>query len=302
MITSRSVALPHGITLDCRTSGEPGRPVLMFLHGFPEGAFIWDAQLQHFSQPDNGGYYCVAPFLRGFGSSSSPPDAGAYRPRHLVKDVDALIECLSPGGAVDCLVAHDWGGAVAWNLANQRPERMGRLLIINSPHPGAFLRELQHNPGQQASSQYMHFLCRDDAEALLAEGDFRRLFEFFKDDSGQPPAWLTPEVRAQYRNLWQQGLRGACNYYRATPLHAPRDGHPGSAGIELPDSMCTVKVPTLVLWGMADVALLPALLDGLPGWIPELEIRQIPGASHWLVHEQPGLVNTELAQFLQSKE
>ena len=301
MTTSRSIALPHGITLKCRTSGEPGRPVLLFLHGFPEGAFIWDAQLDHFSQPANGGYYCVAPFLRGFGDSSSPPEAEAYRPRHLVQDVDALIDVLCPDGAVDCLVAHDWGGAVAWNLANQKPERMGRLLIINSPHPGAFLRELQNNAAQQASSQYMHFLCRDDAEARLAEDDFRRLFEFFQGDDGQAPPWLTSDMRAQYRSLWQQGLRGACNYYRATPLHAPRDGHPGSAGIHLPDSMCTVNVPTLVLWGLADIALLPGLLDGLAGWIPQLQIHQIPDATHWLVHEQPDRVNTELTNFLQSK-
>ena len=297
---TRDFCLPHQITLRCHTSGEPGRPVLLFLHGFPEGAFIWDAQLDYFSQPANGGYYCVAPYLRGFGQSSSPAEAQAYRPRHLVQDIQALIEVLCPGGAVACLVAHDWGGAVAWNLANQQPERLQKLLIINSPHPGAFLRELQTNPAQQASSQYMHFLCRDNAETLLAADDFRRLFAFFQNADGQPPAWLTPEVRQQYRQLWQQGLRGACNYYRATPLHAPRDGHPGSAGIELPDSKCTVHVPTKVLWGLADIALLPGLLDGLPGWIPDLDLRQIPGASHWLVHEQLALVNAELAQFLHS--
>ena len=75
MISARSISLPHGITLDGRVCGDPARPVLLFLHGFPEGAFIWDAQLAHFSQPEHGGYYCVAPYLRGFGASSSPLDA-----------------------------------------------------------------------------------------------------------------------------------------------------------------------------------------------------------------------------------
>ena len=301
MVTSQRFGLPHGTTLDCRVSGVPGRPALVFLHGFPEGAFIWDAQLAHFSHPEHGGYYCVAPYLRGFGDSSSPAEAEAYRPRHLVQDIDALLAEVTPGGSADCLIAHDWGGAIAWNLANQHPAHLQRLMIINSPHPGAFARELQHNAAQQAASQYMHFLRRDDAEALLAEDDFHRLFGFFSNRESQPPAWLTEDERAKYRALWQRGLHGACNYYRATPLRPPRAGDPGAAAVQIPESLCAIDVPTRVLWGSDDFALLPGLLDGLEAWVPRLEIRQIAGASHWLVHEQPERVTAELAQFLQQK-
>ena len=298
MVETQFIQLDHGTTLDCRVSGTAGRPVLMFLHGFPEGAFIWDALLAHFAHPDHGGYRCVAPYLRGFGSSSSPLQVDQYRAKHLVQDIAALIDVESPSGTLECLVAHDWGGAVAWNLANQQPHRMRRLAIVNSPHPGAFVRELQHNAAQQAGSQYMHFLCRPDAESLLAEDDFRRLFAFFNAPDGSAPAWLSEPVRAQYRALWQAGLTGACNYYRASPLRPPRDGDPGAQALSLPDAMLTVDVPTLVLWGMDDPALLPGLLDGLPGWIPQLQLRQIPGASHWIVHEHPDRVLGELAQFL----
>lgn len=300
MIQTRTVALPHGITLHCRVSGVAGRPVLLFLHGFPEGAFIWDEQLAQFARPENGGYRCIAPYLRGFGPSSSPPEAEAYRAKHLVQDLAALIAAESPQAPLECLVAHDWGGAVAWNLANQQPQRMKRLAIINSPHPGAFVRELANNPAQQAASQYMHFLCRPDAEALLADNDFRRLFGFFDDPQGRAPGWLTDSVRAQYRALWQQGLTGACNYYRASPIRPPRDGEPGAQAITLPESMLTVAVPTLVLWAMDDPALLPGLLDGLPGWIPQLQIHQVEQASHWVVHEHPERVAMELRRFLQS--
>ena len=206
MLSSIDIPLPHGTTLHCHVSGERGRPVLMFLHGFPEGAFIWDDLLAHFSQPAHGGYRCVAPYMRGFGRSGSPQEAEAYRAKYLVQDLAALmaVEC-TDGAPLECLVAHDWGGAVAWNLANQLPQRLRRLAIVNSPHPGAFLRELQHNAAQQAASQYMHFLCRPDAEALLAEDDFRRLFAFFNAPDGSAPAWLTDAVRQQYRALWQQG-------------------------------------------------------------------------------------------------
>ena len=298
MISNRTIPLSHGTTLHCRESGAAGRPVLLFLHGFPEGAFIWDAMLSHFALPENGGYHCVAPYLRGFGESSSPAAVDAYRAKHLVQDLAALIEIVSPGQPLECLVAHDWGGAVAWNLANQQPQRMKRLAIVNSPHPGTFLRELQHNAAQQASSQYMHFLCRPDAEALLAENDFARLFAFFDDPEGRARQWLTDGVRAQYRTLWQQGLTGACNYYRASPLRPPRGDDTTITNITLPDSMLTVSVPTLVVWAMNDPALLPGLLDGLPGWIPQLQIDKIEGASHWVVHEQPDRVASALAGFL----
>ncbi|NMM77346.1 alpha/beta hydrolase [Acidovorax sp. SRB_14] len=295
------IALPHGTHLHCHVAGERGRPVLMFLHGFPEGAFIWDALLAHFAQPAHGGYRCVAPNLRGFGASSCPAEPEAYRAKHLVQDITALIatEC-ADGAPLACLVAHDWGGAVAWNLANQRPELLHRLAIVNAPHPGAFLRELEHNPAQQAASQYMHFLCRPDAEALLAEDDFRRLFAFFHAPDVPAPAWLTDSVRAQYRALWQQGLTGACNYYRASPLRPPRAADPAAQALALPESMLTVQVPTLVLWGMEDPALLPGLLNGLDAWVPQLQLQRVPGASHWLLHEQPARATAELERFLQS--
>ena len=298
MIQVRTALLPHGVSLQCRESGMPGRPVLLFLHGFPEGAFIWDELLLHFARPENGGYHCIAPCLRGFGESSSPQATEAYRAKHLVQDLIALISTTCPTGTVECLVAHDWGGAVAWNLANQQPQWLKRLAIINSPHPGAFLRELQSNPAQQAASQYMHFLCRPDAEALLAENDFERLFAFFNTPEGQPPAWLTSPVRDQYRALWRQGLTGACNYYRASPLRPPREGDRAALDVELPESMLRVDVPTLVLWAMDDPALLPGLLHGLPDWVHRLQLRQIEHASHWVVHEHPERIAQELGHFL----
>ena len=150
MIQKFQQALPHDITLSCRAAGERGRPVLVFLHGFPEAAFVWDELLEHFARPENGGYRCVAPNLRGYEKSSQPADVKAYRAKLLVQDIAALIRI--EGAPIECLVAHDWGGAVAWNLANQLPELTKKLAIINSPHPGTFLRELKSNPKQQAAS------------------------------------------------------------------------------------------------------------------------------------------------------
>jgi pimeloyl-ACP methyl ester carboxylesterase len=273
------LALPHGITLACRGAGT-GRARVLLLHGFPEAAFVWDDVMQRLAPCAAS----VAPNLRGYPGSSAPADLAAYRARHLVADVAAAIEAL--GSPIDLLVAHDWGGALAWALAAQRPELMRRLLIVNAPHPAAFLRELRENPAQREASAYMNFLCRPDAEARLAERGFARLWPFF----GAAPAWLTPELREQYLASWSAGLSGPLNYYRASPLRAASGSDDGLKSLVLPDDAVTVRVPTTVLWGERDHALLPALLHGLEHWVPDLQVQRVPDASHWIVHEQPALV------------
>ena len=298
MIETFLQPLPHGITLSCRAAGQRGRPVLVFLHGFPQAAFVWDDLLLHFSKPEHGGYRCIAPNLRGYEDSSTPPDAKDYRAKHLVQDLTALIGSETAGAPLSALVAHDWGGAVAWNLANQHPQLLQRLVIVNSPHPGTFLRELQSNPRQQAASAYMNFLARPDAAALLAADDYRRLWPFFEGTLGAP--WLTDAVKDRYRALWRggAGLVGGCHYYRASPLRPPTAEDAGAAAIDLPDAMLTVRCPTLVMWAMDDVALLPELVDGLDVWVPDLTLEKIDGASHWVLHEQPERIAAGLQAFL----
>ena len=336
MIDTWTADLPHGITLSCRSAGARGRPVLLFLHGVPEAAFAWDELLVHFARPEHGGYRCVAPNLRGYEHSSSPADVAAYHPRQLLQDIAALIalEC-GEAGQLAALVAHDWGGALAWNLAAAQPALMQRLVIINSPHPQTFARELQRSPAQQAASAYMNFLIRPDAEALLAERDFARLWPFFDGmgasgaaamqqaatalagdaarpgDEAQAPAlpdgagWMTDALRAQYRAVWSgdgsrpgAGLTGGLNYYRASPLRPPRAGDAAAAGVALPPEAFTIPLPTLVLWAMQDSALLPGLLDGLERWVPQLQIQRIERATHWVVHEQPQRVAASIGRFL----
>ncbi len=297
MIEHYLAELPNGTVLSCRAAGKPGAPVLVFLHGFPEAAFVWDSLLEHFG----GRYRCVAPNLRGYERSSTPDDVDAYRARHLVGDVSALIDSL--GGRLEALVAHDWGGAVAWNLAAQQPAAMKRLVIINSPHPATFLRDLQTNPAQQAASAYMNFLCRPDAEALLAKDDYARMWPFFENmgagESGrQGGGWLTPVIRDQYRTVWGMGLTGPCNYYRASPVRPPTGADDPMLSMSFAPEFVTVPVPTLVIWAEDDIALLPTLLDGLDEFVPDLRLVRIAGASHWIVHERPERIAAEIDRVL----
>ncbi len=298
-IQAFQAALPHGITLSCRATGTLDAPLVIFLHGFPEAAFAWDEMLQALG----GSYRCVAPNLRGFEQSSAPAEVEAYRAKHLVADVEALAaHCnraagRAPGAPLHALVAHDWGGAVAWNFAAQRPALLQRLVIVNSPHPATFLRELQHSPAQQAASVYMNYFCRPDAAERLAANDFERLWPVLGTHGG---AWLTEAVKAQYRAVWRAGLQGGLNYYRASPLRPMTGDDRSLMKLQFPPEAVTVQVPTLVIWGEDDPALLPSLLDGLEAWVPRLRLVRVPGASHWIVHEQPALVAREIGAALRA--
>jgi len=298
-VEARIIELPSGIRLSCRETGPKNAPLLVFLHGFPEAAFVWDDLMLRLADR----WHCVAPNLRGYEQSSAPDEVEAYRAKHLVADISALIDIF--GGKLDALVAHDWGGAVAWNLAVQRPGAMRRLVIINSPHPATFLRGLQNDPGQQAASAYMNFLVRPDAEALLAENDFARLWPFFTNMGAADPArpgggWLTEAVRDKYREVWSAGLRGGCNYYRASPLRPPTAGDDSVMSIRFAPEAVTVHVPTLVLWAEDDMALPTSLLEGLEAYVPRMRLVRLPGATHWVIHEQPATIAAEIERELAS--
>ncbi len=293
MIEKFAIELPNKISLSCRAAGPEYAPVLLFLHGFPEAAFVWDDMLEHFSRH----YRCIAPNLRGYERSSKPEEVEAYRAKHLVADIAALIGQLD--GRVEALVAHDWGGAVAWNFAVQHPKMLKRLVIINSPHPATFLRELKTNPAQQAASAYMNFLSRPDAHQLLEADDFELMWHFLlgpgEMDASRPGAdWLTEPMKNQYREVWSLGLHGPVNYYRASPMKPPTEENRSLMQLEFPREHVVVNVPTRVVWAEGDSALLPGLIEGLDEFIPDLTLVRIPKASHWVIHEQPERIAQEI--------
>jgi epoxide hydrolase 4 len=283
----------NGVRLHYVSAGPREAPLLLFVHGFPEFWMAWEQQLPDFARD----YYCVAPDLRGFNLSAKPPQVADYHPKLIVEDLRQLIRHLGRERAL--VVAHDWGGAAAWNLAAQFPQCVEKLVILNSPHPVTFARELAHNPAQQAASEYMLLFRSDKAERVMRADHFARLIAWFEPwmKSRHPPS---AELLDAYRAAWSQpgALNAGLNYYRVTPLHPPAPDAPGAAALKLPNEMFTVRVPTLVIWGMADPALLPGLLDGLDECVPDLRIERIPGASHWVAHEEPERVNALIRAFI----
>lgn len=288
MIETFDADLPGSIRLACRAGGPGDAPRVLFIHGFPEAAFVWDPVIEALAPRIRG----VAPNLRGYAGSTAPTAVEDYRPALLVGDLVALVERM--GAPVDLVVAHDWGGALAWGLAAACPQLMRRLLIVNAPHPATFLRELRDNPAQQAASQYMCDFQDPSAGDRLSADGFAGLLGRLRS-----PWWQPSEAeREHYRQAWSAGLEGPLNYYRASPLRPPRPGDDAVRRLVLPDEAVTVRVPTRVLWAEQDHALLPSLLDGLDRWVPDLTVRRVPDASHWIVHEQPQRIVGEIENLL----
>ena len=290
-ITHQEAWLPNGMRLHYAQSGAAECPLMLFLHGFPEFWAAWEAQLEEFGRD----HHAVAPDLRGFNLSDHPEGVSHYRAKHLVEDIRQLIAHLGHQRCV--LVAHDWGGAVAWAFAALHPHLVERLVIINSPHPALFQRDLANDPAQIAASAYMNLLRSPRAEALLSGNDFARLIKLVRG-FGQETGWFTPALQERYKACWRLGLTGALNYYRASPLFPATETEPGARAVAIPPEMATVRRPTLLIWGMRDEALLPRLLEGLDSYVPDLRIERIEDGTHWVVHEQPARVNALIRSFL----
>ena len=279
-----TIELPaRNLCLHALRAGSAG-PRVLLLHGFPEAGFVWAPVMEALQ----GEARLLAPTQRGYAPSSCPADPAAYHPRALVADLVALIE--SEGAPLDLLVAHDWGGALAWGLAAARPDLMRRLLIVNATHPAPFLKALREDPVQQAASAYMNALCAPGAaQRLLADGA-AGLWAFFEGWDGRPPTWLDAPQRQRYLVLWQASLDTMLAWYRASPLRPPQSPEDAVMRLRLDPAAVTVRVPTRVLWGEDDRALPPSLLEGLEAFVPDLHIEREPGAGHWIVHERPGRV------------
>jgi len=281
-----------GIRLHYAAAGEGD--LILFAHGFPEFWYAWRKQLEEFGRT----HLAVAPDLRGYNLSSKPPRVEDYAMPLLVEDLRRLAAHL--GGGKFTLVGHDWGGVVAWAFAILHPELLDRLVIINAPHPGIFERELTDNPEQRKASQYILLFRSPMAEMMLKALNYSALVSSVLDD-GLKKGYFTEEDKRAYLEAWSQpgALTGGLNYYRAAPLGSFVGGKAGGISSELPSLI--VRVPTLVIWGEKDVYLLPSNLNGLEEYVPDLTVKRIKEASHWVIHEKPDVVNSAIREFLQAK-
>lgn len=282
-------AIVNGVRLHYVAAGPEEGDLVVLLHGFPEFWYSWHAQIPALAE---AGYRVLAPDMRGYNRSEKPADVASYRTRELVGDVVGLIE--HAGRESAHVVGHDWGGAVAWSVAIGRPDVVDRLVICNAPHPSAFERELTTNPDQLRKSWYIFaFQVPWLPEFLLSLHDAWAIGRLFAS-AGVDPEAFPPADRRRYREAFARpgAARGAINYYRATVRDTLRRLPAGGVGDQ------HVAVPTLVIWGEQDAALSTAMLDGLDQWVPDLEVRRLPDASHWVQADAPERVSEAILEFV----
>ena len=283
----------NGVRLHYARAG--GGPLMLFVHGFPDFWYTWRRQLVEFGRD----HLAVAPDMRGYNLSSKPQDVKEYRPQYMVEDLRQFIHAMGHDRCV--LVAHDWGGAVAWNFAITYPAMVEKLVIINAPHPVMFARDLKTHLEQIEGSQYMNFLRSDVAEEKLSRDDYAMLWRFAFLELDAKGA-VGEGDKAAYLEAWSQpgALAAGLKWYKASPLRPPGpegtfDGPPPP---DLEPEDFQVTMPTCVIWGMDDTALRTCLLEGLDEVVPDLTLHRIEGAGHWVFHEQPERVNNLIRGFL----
>ncbi|SEL28583.1 Pimeloyl-ACP methyl ester carboxylesterase [Sphingomonas palmae] len=282
-ITLRQV-VANGLTFEVAQAGE-GDHLALCLHGFPELNFSWRYQMPLLA---GMGYRVWAPNQRGYGASSRPEGVAAYSADRIVADAAALFD--ASGAAKLTLVAHDWGGAIAWMFAINRVRPIARLVVMNLPHPICFAEALKHWPQRRRSWYMAAFQLPWLPERAMIVRDaaaVRHAFRGMAVDKSRFP----DEVLGVYAAAAQApgAATAMINWYRAAARH--RDAMKLRNGGR-------VEVPTLIVWGEEDSALGLETLNGTERFVPDLTIRRLPGVSHWVQQEAPEAVNAILADWL----
>ena len=293
MTEFRRVGLSTGVTLNVAFAGPEDAPAILFLHGFPESHRTWREIVPRLEDE----FRLIMPDQRGFAGSDLVQDVEAYKTETLIGDVFALVDTL--GLDEFALVGHDWGGAISWGAALRGDPRLKKLAIVNAPHPVVFQKSLIEDADQRAASQYISAFRAPGFEKAIEAMGYRAFFDKTFARHVDTSKILEAE-KQQYIADWSQpgAMTSMLNWYRGSRVVVP----PPGVTVPLPDWLLRafpkVEVPTLVVWGMQDTALLPIQLEGLEELVEDLRIERLPEAGHFAPWEAPDEVANALRDFL----
>ncbi len=273
----------NGVNLHVVQAGPRDGKLVILLHGFPEYWGIWRSQIDFLAQQG----YCVwAPDQRGYATSDKPHAIADYTLDELARDIVGLIDAAGRDKAV--VIAHDWGGLVAWWLGMKHASRLERLAMFNAPHPKVFLDQFKNNPNVKQAADYVNFFqWRWLPEIVLS------LFNYYMPSKTMQDAALlgtfTDDVLAEYKRQWKQqgAFHAMLNWYRA--LFKTPSPNPASF---------RVSVPTLLVWGERDQWMITDMAKPSIDLCDQGQLQIWENGTHWIVQETPELVNKALAKFL----
>jgi pimeloyl-ACP methyl ester carboxylesterase len=282
-----------GIRLHYVECGDPGRELVLLLHGFPEFWYSWQHQLPVLGRE----FHVVAPDLRGYNLSDKPSRIEDYRMEALVGDVVGLIKHFGVQRAA--VVGHDWGAAVAWAIAQRFPERVSKLCAMQVPAPGAWRANFSFQ--QLCRSWYMFFFQLPRIpEWLFRRRDCEAIDQTFRVRLENKGAFTDSDIQRYKESIQQPGaLTAAINYYRAnvTRIMFSRQRR------DLKALRHKIGAPTLFIFGEKDFAIIPRTAQGVANYVSGYfkELR-IPESGHWVQNEAVEKVNSALLEFLRRSE
>ncbi|KAI7839809.1 hypothetical protein COHA_006607 [Chlorella ohadii] len=273
----------NGVKLHVATHGlGTGKPLMLFLHGFPETWASWRHQIQEFA----GQYELVAMDMRGYGESDAPKGVKNYTIDYLVSDV--LVVVKAAGHAKCILVAHDWGGSVAWHTAALCPEVVDKLVVLCSPHPAAFKDPKRFTGEQLKRSSYMMMMLSSVAESHIRNSDFREVERMLVEapfGARRAGTFSQQDIDRVKAALARPGsLTGGLNYYRAAIAQGTKWRLEAAERIyDTP-----VVAPTLLMWADQDLAFLPQMFQqGEDKLVEQLTVVCLRDCSHWANQDRP---------------
>jgi pimeloyl-ACP methyl ester carboxylesterase len=275
----------NGIRMHYVEQGE-GFPVLL-LHGFPELWYSWRHQIPALAE---AGFRAIVPDLRGYGESDKPHEIEAYDIHHLVADLVGLLDALGIDKTV--IAGHDWGGIIIWQFALMHPERVERVIALNTPFiprgPISPIEGFKAAPDGRFN-YILHFqeegVAEREMEADL-EGTLRRVM---RSTAGNAEVITDDDIAVFAAAFRAGGLRGPINFYRNFHSNWETTAH-------LTDKQVTA--PSLMITAEKDPVLKPEMADGMERWVPNVRLHHVQDSGHWTQQEQPEEVNRAMIDFL----
>ncbi len=275
----------NGIRMHYVEQGE-GYPVL-FLHGFPELWYSWRYQIPALAA---AGFHAIAPDLRGYGETDAPEGVESYTIHHLVGDLTGLLDAL--GYEKTVIVGHDWGGVILWQWALLAPERLERVISLNTPFTGRGSRrptELFSSVPDGRFNYILYFQEPGKAESEI-EPNLDTWFETVLRRIAVDQRFITPEVLKTFCDAFRKsGLTGPINYYRNFDRNWELTAY--LAGRK-------VNLPALMVCADGDPILSPDQAKGMERFVPNLRTELINNCGHWTQQERPDEVNRLIIDFL----
>jgi pimeloyl-ACP methyl ester carboxylesterase len=286
-IAERKV-VANGLSFELLECGAGDRLALC-LHGFPSHARCWDAQLPALA---NAGYRAWAPSLRGYGESSRPPRPADYKVDKLLADIAGLID--AAGARSVTIIAHDWGGLLAWFFAARKLRAIDRLVILNAPHPACAAVAYRKWRQMRMGWYIMAFQIPGLPDFLLSANHAWGIGKLLRWSSGNAAVFSDSQIAFYRERAARSGaVTAMLNWYRGLT----RGGVPD----ELKGRFPLTETPTLIIWGDNDVALDQSCIAGIDAYVPNVVVRHLPGVSHWVQEQEPDTVNRMLTAFLSDR-